>query len=370
MQIQRIDHVEFYVDDAGQAAAQLCTAYGFRVHGQLGPDTGLPDHHSILLRQGGIQLVLTAGLTPEHPAAQYVQRHGDGPATIALATDDPAEALTEAVFRGAVPLLPATRVGPDSALNRVRIEAFGDVTHVFVRPGELGARFGADGSTDMADGPDEPDGLDGIGAAGGLELLDVIDHVAACVPAGELAATTAFYEQVLGFSQIFEEFIEVGEQAMNSEVVQSPSGEVTLTLLEPDAQHVPGQIDEFLAKHGGAGVQHIAFRTDDIAAAVRTFADRGVGFLSTPGSYYDELERRLGHVGVPLATLRELNVLVDRDESGELFQIFAQSTHPRRTFFFEVIERLGARTFGSANIKALYQAVERERASASAGISG
>ncbi|MEN3356842.1 MAG: 4-hydroxymandelate synthase [Mycobacteriales bacterium] len=353
MQVQRIDHVEFYVDDADQAAAQLCASYGFQIAGRLRPEAG--DHHSILLRQRDIQILVTAGLAPEHPAAEYVRRHGDGLATVALATDDPVEAMTEAVFRGAVPLPPAVPDGPVSATNQVRIGAFGDVSHTFVRAGELAALVGAP----------QPAGVEG-----GLDLLDAIDHVAACVPAGELDAITGFYERVLGFEQIFEEFIEVGEQGMNSKVVQSPSGEVTLTLLEPDSQHVPGQIDEFLAKHVGAGVQHVAFRTGDIATAVRTLAERGVGFLSTPGSYYDELERRLGHVGIPLDTLRELNVLVDRDEAGELFQIFAQSTHPRRTFFFEVIERLGARTFGSANIKALYQAVERERARASAGIAG
>ncbi len=356
MQVQRIDHVEFYVDDADQAAAQLAASYGFRIAGRLGPETGVTDHHSILLRQRDIQILFTTGLTPEHPATEYVRRHGDGLATVALATDDPVAALTEAVFRGAVPLSPAVPEEPVSVTNRVRIGAFGDVSHTFVRPGELATLVGAGGTED----------------ADGLDLMDMIDHVAACVPAGELDTTVGFYERVLGFRQIFEEFIEVGEQAMNSKVVQSPSGEVTFTLLEPDRHHVPGQIDDFLAKHAGAGVQHVAFRTDDIVTAVRTLADRGVGFLSTPGSYYDELERRLGHVGVPIATLRELNVLVDRDEAGELFQIFAQSTHPRRTFFFEVIERFGARTFGSANIKALYQAVERERAraSASAGIAG
>jgi 4-hydroxymandelate synthase len=356
MQVQRIDHIEFYVEDADRAAAQLSASYGFQIAGRLRPDAG--DHHSILLRQRDIQILLTAGLSPEHPASEYVRRHGDGLATVALATDDPVEAMAEAVLRGAAPLSPAVPDGPVSVINQVRIGAFGDVSHTFVRPGELAALVGATPQ------PAQP------AAEGGPHLLDAIDHVAACVPAGELDAITGFYERVLGFEQIFEEFIEVGEQGMNSKVVQSPSGEVTLTLLEPDSDHVPGQIDEFLAKHVGAGVQHVAFRTGDIATAVRTLADRGVAFLSTPGSYYDELERRLGHVGIPLGTLRELNVLVDRDEAGELFQIFAQSTHPRRTFFFEVIERLGARTFGSANIKALYQAVERERARASAGIAG
>lgn len=358
MHVQGIDHVEFYVADAGAAASELCAAYGFRVNGHVGPETGQPDHRSVLVTQGEIQLLMTEGIAADHPATAYVQRHGDGPATIALATDDPDGALTEAVAAGAVPLSASAPLAEVSATSRVRITAFGDVAHTFVAPGELAARLAPSPAPDEA-------------APETLALLDVLDHVAVCVPSGELVSTVRFYEQVLGFSQIFEEYIEVGEQAMNSQVVQSPSGGVTLTLLEPDSSRMPGQIDEFLRAHDGAGVQHLALRTDDIAASVRTLSDRGVGFLTTPGSYYDELERRLGHVGLPVDTLRELNVLVDQDNEGELFQIFAQSTHPRRTYFFEVIERRHALTFGSANIKALYQAVERERArtSPSAGIS-
>jgi 4-hydroxymandelate synthase len=346
MYVHGIDHVEFFVRDAQDAADHLCSAYGFRVHGAQAH----ADQRSVLVRQRDIQIVLTEGLTPEHPATRYVERHGDGLATIALGTDEPDAALTEAVGRGAVPLsaLPALEP-PSEPLRRVRVAAFGDVAHTFVAPGELLDQYGG--------GEGEP-----AAVAGPLDLLDLIDHIAACVPPGELTTTTRFYEDVLGFAEIFEEHIEIGGQAMNSRVVQSPSGGVTLTLLEPDERAMPGQIDDFIKAHDGAGVQHLALSTRDIATAVRTLADRGVSFLSTPGSYYDELERRLGHVGVPLETLRELHVLVDRDNEGELFQIFTQSTHPRRTFFMEVIERLGALTFGSANIKALYEAVERERA--------
>jgi 4-hydroxymandelate synthase len=349
MQVKGIDHVEFYVANAADVAAHLCAAYGFRVQGQVGG----ADQHSILIRQNDIRLLLTEGRTETHPATVYVQRHGDGPATIALSTDDPDGSLTEAVAAGAVPLS-AVPLDEVSATSRVRITAFGDVAHTFVHPGELDDRLvPVELAVDA-----EP-----------LALLDVLDHVAVCVPAGELIPTVQFYERVLGFKQIFEEYIEVGVQAMNSRVVQSPSAGVTLTILEPDTSRMPGQIDDFLRSHDGAGVQHLALRTDDIAASVRTLADRSVGFLSTPGSYYDELQARLGHIGLPVDTLRELNVLVDQDNEGELFQIFAQSTHPRRTFFFEVIERRDALTFGSANIKALYQAVERERARTSPGAS-
>jgi 4-hydroxymandelate synthase len=356
MNVQGIDHVEFYVGDAHRAAAELCSAFGFRVHGQVGAETGLPEQRSVLVGQGGIRIVLTEGATADHPATEYVARHGDGLATIALATDEPDAALMGAVAGGAVPLPPAAPMERVPANGRVRVAAFGDVGHTFVAAGELERRFAVSLLGGESSTPAEPHGA-----------LDAIDHIAACVPAGELVPTTRFYEQALGFRPIFAEYIEVGGQAMNSQVVQSASGGVTLTLLEPDPQLLPGQIDEFLAAHAGAGVQHLAFRTGDIAATVRVLSGRGVRFLSTPGSYYDELEQRLGPVGVPLSVLRELSVLVDRDNVGELFQIFTRSTHPRRTFFIEIIERRHALTFGSANIKALYQAVERERARTSPG---
>lgn len=340
MHVAGIDHVEFYVADADRTAAHLCADYGFRVAGHV----TAPDCRSTLLRQGDIQLLVTQALADDHPATAFVARHGDGPATIALATDDPDAALAEVVAAGAVPLLTDAPQG-----SRTRITAFGDVAHTFVAPGELAARC-----TAAEENTDEN--------TASLALLDVLDHVAVCVPHGVLTATVGFYRRVLGFHLIFEEYIEVGEQAMNSQVVQSPSAGVTLTLLEPDTTKAPGQIDDFVRSHDGAGVQHLALRTGDIATSVRTLGERGVKFLTTPGSYFDELERRLGHVGLPVDTLRELNILVDQDNEGELFQIFARSTHPRHTFFFEIIERRDACTFGTANIKALYEAVERERA--------
>ena len=109
------------------------------------------------------------------------------------------------------------------------------------------------------------------------------------------------------------------------------------------------------------GVQHVAFRTGDIVTAVRTFAARGVGFAATPA----QLLRRARGAARPASTcrwrtLRELGVLVDRDHWGQMFQIFTQSMHVRRTLFLELIERHGARTFGTSNIQALYEAKERE----------
>ncbi|MBS2964425.1 4-hydroxyphenylpyruvate dioxygenase [Actinocrinis puniceicyclus] len=323
MAILGIAHTEFHVQDADAAAERLIHDYGFvaRRRSRGGAELGL----------GGISLVLTEA-APGNRAQQYVERHGDGVAVIALGCEDPQEDYARAVGSGADVIDAAQRT----------VAGFGDVALSFVEPGAA-AHF-----ADFA--------------AGAQPWL--VDHVALCVPAGELKDTVRFCEQALGFARTFAEYVSVGEQGMDSVVVQSPSNTVTFTLLEPDTDRAPGQIDGFLAAHGGPGVQHLALRTGDIACSVRTLAQRGVGFLSTPDTYYDALAERLGGTDIPVDTLRELNILMDQDHGGRLFQIFTRSTHPRGTFFFELIERRGAAGFGTANIKALYEAVERQRSAA------
>ncbi|GAA1408935.1 4-hydroxyphenylpyruvate dioxygenase [Catellatospora coxensis] len=352
MNILGIDHLEFYVGDARQTAYYLCTAFGFRICGQGGPQTGLAGQRSLLLQHGDIRIVLTSGLVADHPATLYVGRHGDGVAVIAFETDDAAGLYDTVVGRGATAL--ETPTVHENAAGRVvtaSVSGFGDVTHRLVE--RHGSRWEFLPTTiEMT--ADEQSFAD--------DLLQVIDHLAICVPAGEIAETSRYYQDVFGFAEIFEEYIEVGGQGMDSKVVQSPSRQVTFTLIEPDLSRRPGQIDDFLSWHAGAGVQHVAFRTNDIVTAVRTFAERGVGFLSTPQTYFDALEKRLGSVDLPIEELRRLGVLVDTDHYGELYQIFTQSMHVRRTLFLELIERHGALTFGSSNIKALYEAKERELA--------
>ncbi|ABD11821.1 4-hydroxyphenylpyruvate dioxygenase/hemolysin-like protein [Frankia casuarinae] len=355
MDIHSIDHIELFVEDAAQAAAELCDSFGFTVTGRGGPRTGLKGCESVLLRQCDITVVVTAATSSDHRAAEFVRRHGDGVAVIGFAVDQAQAAFAEAVNRGAVPVTPPETLGtPGGRVTFASVAGFGDVEHRFT-------------SREAVEGPFSP-GLieETVPDRSNEGLLRAIDHVAVCLPAGELHPTVRAYRDVFGFTRTFEERIVVGSQAMDSQVVRSPSGKVTFTIIEPDTTRAPGQIDEFVRSHGGAGIQHIAFRTDDITAAVRDSAKRGVRFLTTPASYYEALPARLGPVGVPVETLRELNILADRDHGGVMLQIFTASRHPRRTFFHELIDRRGAHTFGSNNIKALYEAVERQRAAESA----
>ncbi|MEU8261839.1 4-hydroxyphenylpyruvate dioxygenase [Micromonospora sp. NPDC048999] len=354
MDINGIDHIELYVGDARQAAYYYRTAVGFRLRGQGGPETGLTDQRSLLLAHADIRMLLTTGLTAEHPASTYVQRHGDGIAVVALEVDDVAGAYAELVDRGATGVTPPrTFTGADAEVVIAEVGGFGDVLHRLVQ--RRGDR------SEFLPGAIEP-----LPPGGDDKLLAEIDHLAVCVPPGQLDETVRHYEQVFGFTQTFEEHVEVAGQAMNSKVVQSPSGRVTVVLLEPDTSRRPGQIEDFLRWHAGAGVQHLGLRTDDIVTAVGALADRGVRFAGTPAAYYDDLERRVGPIDAPLDRLRDLSILVDSDHGGQLLQIFTESMHVRRTLFLELIERRGATTFGSGNIKALYEAKERELAAAGA----
>ncbi|BAJ32268.1 MULTISPECIES: VOC family protein [Kitasatospora] len=331
MTVPGIAYTELYVEDAHKYAAQLRDDWGFTLSE---PAQDAPGTSQVLAHQGSIRVLLTSAVETEHPVAAWVRRHGDGVAVIALRHADGVAAASAAER--------ALEAGGGCLDGAGTVSGFGDLALRFVGP------------EDLLPGGELP----GEGA-----LLS-LDHVAIVVPGGQLAPSVDWAVRGLGFREIFREYVEVGDQAMDSRVVQSPCGTVTFTLLEPDTSRASGQIDGFLEAHGGAGVQHVAYATESITAAVRELAGRGVAFLSTPGAYYEALESRLGPTAIPVPELRDTNVLVDRDHGGQLFQIFARSTHPRRTFFLELVERRGAGTFGTANIKALYEAVERERATA------
>ncbi|WAP59551.1 4-hydroxyphenylpyruvate dioxygenase [Streptomyces sp. S465] len=343
-----VDYVELYVENLDSSASQWVERYAFTVVGR----GGSADHRSLALRQGRITLVLTEATSGHHPASAYVLTHGEGVADIALRTADVPAAFEAAVAGGArVHRRPVRHTGDGPAVTAA-LGGFGDVVHTLVQRAP-----GAGPGLPAGFVPAEPAAAP---PSTGVGLLD-LDHIAVCLDTGGLGPAVAYYQQALGFRDVFAEHIVVGAQAMHSKVVQSPAGTVTLTLIEPDDTALPGQIDEFLKSHQGAGVQHLAFSSQDAVHSVRALADRGVVFLTTPDAYYDLLGERIDLGPRRLADLRATGVLADEDHDGQLFQIFTASTHPRHTLFYEVIERQGAQTFGSANIKALYEAVELER---------
>ncbi|MGC4808468.1 4-hydroxyphenylpyruvate dioxygenase [Micromonospora sp. DT233] len=347
-----LDYVEIYVQDMSAQAAVWRDHYGFDEVAIGGsPQQGF---RSVLLRQGAIDLVLTEATDARHPAASYVLAHGDGVADIALRTADVRKAFAQVIERGACALAEPREHETDDVVLSASVSGFDDVVHTLVQ--RRGSGRGLPPGfrpLPQAGGPAEHEHV-------GEARLAEIDHFAVCLKVGQLDPTVDYYKATFGFRETFEERIAVGAQAMLSKVVQSQTGAVTFTLIQPDPSADQGQIDEFLKEHDGAGVQHIAFGTDNVVEAVRTLSRNGVEFLTTPDAYYGRLSDRVSTGEHTLNELRELNILVDEDHGGQLFQIFTRSMHERRTIFFEVIERRGAETFGSSNIKALYEAVEMD----------
>ncbi|MEU6405193.1 4-hydroxyphenylpyruvate dioxygenase [Streptomyces sp. NPDC046985] len=349
-----VDHVAFYVADLAKATEWLTGGYGLTVYARSDGGTGgSAGARSAALGSRDIRLLLSQPLAAAHPGAEYVERHGDGVADIALRVPDAGAAFAEAVRRGARPVAePADHGG----LVTATIGGVGDITHTFVhRPA------GADDHALARLVPAETAETAETAATGPDCGLGAIDHFAVCVEPGAMDATVDFYRTALDFELIFTERIEVDAQTMITKVVQSRSGAVTFTLIAPDPNKATGHLDEFLKSHDGPGVQHIAFTADDAVRSVDALASRGVDFLPTPAAYYRILPERLTPLRHSTAELERLNILIDEDHDGQLFQIFTRSVHPKGTLFLEIIERMGARSFGSGNIKALYQAVEYEQ---------
>ncbi|WP_314615102.1 4-hydroxyphenylpyruvate dioxygenase [Streptomyces stackebrandtii] len=356
-----VSHVELYVTDARAAAESFTGGYGFQVFAtaeHTAESTGAEGaSRSLALRQGGIVLVVTQALDAAHPAAAYTAVHGDGIADIALTAADGRAAYADATARGATPQ--AAPADHDGGWVTARVGAgFDDVRHTLVQRPPAGAE--AHGTPLPLPGFTPVPEL--APPAAESPALTVLDHVAVTVKTGELAASTGYYERVFGFESVYEELMVQGKEAMDSKAVRSPAGDLTFTVLAPSPDHQAGHIGDFLARHGSGGVHHLAFATENIVETVARLDKRGIVFLSTPDAYYEALAARLDLSRHSIEELREPGILADEDHAGQLFQIFTRTVHPQRTLFYEIIERIGADTFGGGNVRALYEAVQAEKA--------
>ena len=352
--LKGIDHVEFWVANAKQAAAYYRALWGFTPVAYAGLETGVRDRASYVMVQNGIRFVFTAPLSPDGELAEHVRRHGDGVHDIAFAVDDTASAWRETTSRGARSAQEPTELtGEKGVLRRSAIHTYGEVLHSFVDRRDYHGTF-APGYRRIARSP---------AAATGQQLLEV-DHCVGNVELGDMNRFVDFYRDVLGFSQLIhydDKVIHTEYSALMSKVMQNGNGRIKFPINEPAAGKRKSQIQEFLDYYLDAGTQHIALRTEHIVDTVRALRSRGVEFLGLPHAYYESLPDRVGDVGVPMQVLEELGIEADRDEEGYLLQIFTRPVQDRPTFFFEIIERHGSRGFGVGNFKALFEAIEREQ---------
>ena len=353
--VQGVDHVRFAVSNAKQAAHFYCTAFGMTCVAYAGPETGSRDTASYVLESGSARFVLTGEVRAGSWVGESVAKHGDGVVDIALAVPSVEQAYATAMARGACSLeAPHIETDDQGKVVLAAIATYGDTRHTLVERANYAGAF-LPGFQ-----PHEP-----IVAPPASPYFATIDHCVGNVELGKMAVWVAFYNRVMGFTNMKEfvgDDIATEYSALMSKVVADGHLKVKFPLNEPSVGKRKSQIDEYLEYYGGPGVQHIALSTDDIVASVRQMRAAGVEFLATPDAYYDELGSWVGDTRVPIDILRELHILADRDEDGYLLQIFTAPVQDRPTVFFELIERHGSLGFGKNNFKALFEAIEREQA--------
>ena len=352
MPLHGIDHVEFFVGNALQAASFWVKNLGFKEVAYAGLETGVRDRASHVVEQGRIRIVLTGALVPGHAIGEHVARHGDGVKVIALGVPDVDHAYREATARGARGVEEPYDVSDDhGTVRRASIATYGDTIHTFIdRKGYKGPFLPGYAARDVD-----------TGDAG----LLAIDHIVGNVELGHMDEWVKYYEDVFGMREMLhfsDDDISTEYSALMSKVVTNGNGRVKFPLNEPAEGKRKSQIDEYLEYYGGAGAQHIAVATRDIVRTVEQLKERGIEFLNTPETYYDDAPARVGEIAEDFEDLKRLGILVDRDDEGYLLQIFTKPIGDRPTVFLEVIERHGARGFGDGNFKALFEAIEREQA--------
>jgi 4-hydroxyphenylpyruvate dioxygenase len=346
----RIDYIESYVGNAYQAAHFYRATFGFNIVAYAGLETGARDRVSFMIEQNDVRLLLTSALSPDSFINDHVRLHGDSVKDIAFAVHDVALAFNQAINNGAVSIMePTTFEDESGVIIKATIRAVGDTVHSLIQRDGYDGAFLPNYSALPSPLPKTP------------SRFSIVDHIAISVEAGELDRWIDFYKQVLYMHQSHQEDIATEYSAMNSKVVQSSNGRIKFPMMEPAPGKRKSQIEEYLTFHKGPGVQHIALLCDDIVESVKTLRMNNIEFLSVPEAYYEMLESRLGTINRDIDTLRKENILVDRDGSGLLMQVFTKPIQGRPTLFFELIERQGARGFGGGNIKALFEAIEREQ---------
>lgn len=347
------DFVELYVGNAKQAAYYYQTAWGFEPIAYSGLETGRKDSVSYVLQQGKIRLVLTSSLQPGGTINDHISDHGDGVKVVALWVDDATKSHEETTKRGAQSYMePYTVEDEYGKVVLSGIHTYGETVHVFVE------RKNYEGVFLPGYKPYKPNySTNNVG-------LKYIDHMVGNVGWNEMNKWCEFYAKVMGFAQMVsfdDKDISTDYTALMSKVMSNGNGRIKFPINEPAEGKKKSQIEEYIDFYNGAGVQHIALATDNIIETVTNLRDQGVEFLYVPETYYDTVLDRVGEIDEDLAPLKDLGILIDRDDEGYLLQIFTKPVLDRPTMFFEIIQRKGAQSFGKGNFKALFEAIEREQ---------
>lgn len=349
--LKAIDYIEIYVFNAFQAANFYRSVFGFDIIAYAGPETGLKDQISYSLRQGSISLVVSSSTKRESPFLQHVINHDESVKDIAFTTDNVSQLYETAIKAGAISILEPTELYDGKVrMIKATIATFGSTVHSFVQR-ENHSSYELPFYTPL-NYPLKKNQVN----------LETIDHVAIALEKGTLEKWKKFYEDVLGFYLFSAEETTTNDSGMKSAVISTPSETIKFVLVEGISNKKTSQIENFISSYGCAGVQHLAFSSKDIINTANFLKNNGVKFLEIPETYYENIPSSLKKIlRDKIEDIKHLNILVDLENHGYLMQMFTRPLQNLPTFFIEVVQRENSAGFGSNNIKALYEAVEKDQ---------
>lgn len=352
LKLKAVDHVEFWVGNAKQAAF-FWKNLGFKPVAYSGLETGNRRYASWIVEQNKIRFALNTPYNPHDSMAVHAMMHGDSVKTIALTVDDVEEAWRATTERGGKSIeQPVEHKDANGIVRTAAIQCFGETLMRFVERNDYSGAF-MPGYEAL---PDDPT----VQSTG----LAAIDHIVGNVELGKMNYWANWFHEVLGFKQIIhfdENDISTQYSALMSKVMSNGSGRIKFPINEPAEGKKKSQIEEYLNYNIGPGVQHIALITGDIISTTRELRKRGLEFLRVPMAYYDALPGRIGEIDENYADITELGILADRDDEGYLLQIFTRPIQDRPTLFLEIIQRHGSQGFGQGNFQALFESIEIEQ---------
>ncbi|CAB4401157.1 unnamed protein product [Rhizophagus irregularis] len=331
------DHIKYWVGNAKQAASYYCTKLGFKHIGYQGLETGVRDVVSHVVRQNSITFVFQSPLNPNDKLmSDHQSLHGDGVKDVAFTVDDARGLWENCVQRGGKSIRePWEERDENGVVIMATIGTYGDTVHTFVERKNYHGH---------------------------------IDHVVGNQPDLEMDQICEMYEKVFNFHRFWsvdDKQIHTEYSSLRSIVMADYHEKIKMPVNEPAIGRKKSQIQEYVDYYGGAGVQHIALRTEDIITSITNLRARGLEFITIPDSYYDNLRERLQtsctKILEDIEILQKLHILVDYDEEGYLLQIFTKPLQDRPTLFIEVIQRRNHQGFGAGNFKSLFEAIERDQ---------
>lgn len=358
------DHLTFLVGNAKQAAGWYCTRFGFKHYLYKGLETGERNVVCHAVKQNKIIFVFKSALNPENKEfSKRLEAHGDHVTDVAFSVNDLDAIVARAVEQGAVVVNPISEeTDQDGKIRKATLKTYGDVMHTLIERDQYKGEFLPGFKPHFMKDPLE-------------ELLPspnllFIDHLVGNQPDDEMVPVVQWYEKALQFHRFWsvdDSQIHTKYSSLRSIVVTNFEETIKMPVNEPASGMKKSQITEFVEYNGGAGVQHIALRTNDIISSVIALKERGLEFISTiPDSYYVLLKKKLESsktkVVEDMDMLQKLKILVDFDENGYLLQIFSRPVQDRPTLFLEIIQRHNHEGFGVGNFKALFEAIESEQA--------